>query len=239
VTDQSNLVLESEEARIKSAYALRQGSSRYSWFNQGQLFRVQGLERDVLTALRLNGFEQLQDKQILEIGCGRGHWLREFIKWGACPANVTGVDLIADHVGQARELCPRDVQITCGNAATLEFGSRRFDCVLQFTVFTSVLDFAMKQQMAREMVRVLKDDGIILWYDYHVNNPANQDVRGIRNKEIADLFPNCKIQLKRVTLVPQLARLIAPWSWLTCYGLERLKLLNSHYLGVIRKIRSR
>jgi ubiquinone/menaquinone biosynthesis C-methylase UbiE len=237
VTVQSNLVLESEEKRIKSAYALRQGSSRYSWFNQGQLFRVQGLERDVLRTLLSNGFEHLQDKQILEIGCGQGHWLREFIKWGACPANVRGIDLIADHVGRARDLCPREVQITCANAGNLTFGNGSFDCVLQFTVFTSVLDVTMKRQMAHEMLRVLKDDGIILWYDYHFNNPANRDVRGIRKKEIADLFPKCQIELKRVTLVPQLARLIAPWSWLACYALEHIKVLNTHYLGVIRKIR--
>ena len=237
MTDQSNVVLESEETRIKSAYAQRQGSSRYSWFNQGQLFRVHGLERDVLAILRSNGLERLHDKKILEIGCGQGHWLREFIKWGACPANVTGIELIADRVAQARELSPRELHIACGNAANLAFGNGSFDCVLQFTVFTSVLDFTMKQQMACEMLRVLKDDGLILWYDYHMNNPGNRDVRGIRKREIAELFPKCHIELQRVTLVPQLARLIAPWSWLTCYALERLQLLNTHYLGVIRKIR--
>ena len=237
MTDQSNVVPESEETRIKSAYAQRQGSSRYSWFNQGQLFRVHGLERDVLTILRSNGLERLHDKKILEIGCGQGHWLREFIKWGACPENIMGIDLIADRVAEARELCPSEVHIACGNAANLAFENGSFECVLQFTVFTSVLDFAMKQQMAREMLRVLKDDGIILWYDYHMDNPGNRDVRGIRKSEIAELFPNCHHKLQRVTLVPQLARLIAPWSWLTCYALEHLHLLNTHYLGVIRKIR--
>jgi len=59
---------------------------------------------------------------------------------------------------------------------------------------------------------------------------------GVSKREIAKLFPECHIELQRVTLVPQLARLIAPWSWLTCYALERLQLLNTHYLGVIRKI---
>jgi hypothetical protein len=30
----------------------------------------------------------------------------------------------------------------------------------------------MKQQMAAEMLRVVKREGLILWYDYHVNNPG-------------------------------------------------------------------
>lgn len=235
MTDRSNVVRESEESRIKAAYARRHVESRYSWFNQGQLFRVQELERDVLRVLRSNGFERLQDKQILEIGCGQGHWLREFVKWGATPSNLTGIDLISDRIDQARELCPREVQVMCGNAANLAFGNGLFDCVLQFTVFTSVLDSSVKQQMAREMLRVLKDDGLILWYDYHMDNPGNRDVRGIRKREIGELFPGCRIELRRVTLVPQLARLIAPWSWLVCYGLERLRILNTHYLAVIRK----
>jgi ubiquinone/menaquinone biosynthesis C-methylase UbiE len=156
---------------------------------------------------------------------------------GASPSRVTGIDLIPDRVARARELCPREAHIDCGNAASLAFCNDSFDCVMQFTVFTSVLDLTMKQQMAREMVRVLKNDGILLWYDYHVNNPANRDVRGIRKREIAELFPKCHIRLHRVSLFPQLARLIAPWSWLTCYALEHLHLLNTHYLGVIRKIR--
>src|SRR5687767_10731252 len=172
--DQPRVDLESEETRIKSVYAQRRVSSRYSWFNQGHLFRVQQLEREILDVLRSAGFENLHDKSILEVGCGQGHWLRECIKWGASPSRVTGIDIIPDRVARARELCPREAHIDCGNAANLAFCNGSFDCVLQFTVFTSVLDLAMKQQMAREMLRVLKNDGILLWYDYHVNNPTNR-----------------------------------------------------------------
>jgi hypothetical protein len=34
------------------------------------------------------------------------------------------------------------------------------------------------------MVRVLKPEGLILWYYYHVNNPSNPDVRGVKCREI-------------------------------------------------------
>ena len=32
----------------------------------------------------------------------------------------------------------------------------------------------MRKQMAVEMLRVVKPTGLILWYDYHVNNPGTK-----------------------------------------------------------------
>jgi SAM-dependent methyltransferase len=235
MTDQSNVDLESEETRIKSVYAQRQGSFRYSWFNQGQLFRVHQLEQDILAILRSKGLDHLHDKKIFEIGCGQGQWLREFIKWGASPENMTGIDLLPDRVAKARQLCPQGVEIQCGNAARLAFHNDSFDLILQFTVFSSILDLHMKEVLAREMLRVLKEGGRILWYDICLNNPRNPDIRGIRKHEIAQLFPDCRIDLHRVTVAPALSRLLAPYSWLGCYALERVRIFNTHYLGVIQK----
>jgi ubiquinone/menaquinone biosynthesis C-methylase UbiE len=235
MTDQSNVDLESEETRIKSVYEQRQGSSRYSWFNQGQLFRMHELERDILAILRSKGLGHLHDKKILEIGCGQGHWLREFIKWGACPENMTGIDLLPDRVTKARQLCPQGVEIQCGNAARLAFHNDSLDLVLQFTVFSSILDLNMKEVLAREMLRVLKESGLILWYNICTNNPRNPDVQGIRKHEIAQLFPDCRIDLHRVTVAAPLSRLLAPYFWLGCYALERFRIFNTHYLGMIQR----
>lgn len=224
-----------EEARIRLAYAHRQPSALYSWFNQGQLFRVQQLERAVLAALRRNHLVALRDKRILEVGCGQGYWIREFVKWGASPANLTGIDLLEDRIAVAQQLCPSGVKLHCTNATLLPLKDSHFDLICQFTVFTSVLDSDTKKRMAQEMLRVLKDTGRILWYDYHTDNPKNRDVRGIRKREIFELFPRCDIQLHRVTLAPPVSRRVAPYSWLGCMVCESLKIMNTHYLGIIRK----
>jgi hypothetical protein len=84
-------------------------------------------------------------------------------------------------------------------------------------------------------VALLRSEGIILWYDYHVNNSWNKDVRGVNRREITQLFPDCRIELKRTTLLPPLARFLAPYSYLGCYLLAKVPLLCTHYLGVIRK----
>ena len=94
----------------------------------------------------------------------------------------------------------------------------------------------MRQQIASEMLRVVKADGALLWYDFHMNNPRNPDVQGMKKKEIFRLFPGCRIELRRITLAPPLARLLAPYSLMTCSLLEEFKVFNTHYLGVIRKV---
>jgi SAM-dependent methyltransferase len=224
-----------EEARIRAAYEKREDGTRYSLFQPGTLFIVQGYERRILALLRRYGFEDLQSKVILEVGCGTGHWLREFVRWGARPENITGIDLLPDRVSKARRLCPPAIRIECASAAQLSFANESFDLVLQSTVFTSILDARMKQQVASEMLRVVRSDGLILWYDYHVNNPWNPDVQGVKKREISHLFPECRIDLRRITLAPPLARWIAPRSWLLAGLLEKIPLLCTHYSGVIRK----
>src|SRR5260370_39862552 len=100
--------------------------------------------------------------KILEVGCGTGFWLREFIKWGARPENLVGLDLLPDRIEECRRLCPGKVTVHCRNASSLESPCESFDLVLQSTVFSSVLDAAIKRQMADEMLRVLRPEGIIL-----------------------------------------------------------------------------
>jgi ubiquinone/menaquinone biosynthesis C-methylase UbiE len=196
---------------------------------------MQERERKVLTLLKREGFSSLEKKKILEIGCGNGHWLREFIKWGAQPNNITGLDLLPDRVSEARKRCPAQVRIECRNAAAAELPDAAFDLVLQSTAFTSILDSEMKRGVAAEMLRVLHPNGIILWYDFHVSNPRNPDVGGIKAREICRLFPTCRVKLQRVTLAPPLRRAIAPYSWSLCYVLSKLPWLCTHYLAVIRK----
>jgi ubiquinone/menaquinone biosynthesis C-methylase UbiE len=233
----SNESLQTEEARIRAAYARRHGDEvLYSWFSPGNLFMAQERERQMLTLLKRHGFGTLKTTEILEVGCGDGYWLREFIKWGARPENIIGIDLLPGLVAEAKRLCPSAVQIRCDSAAKLAFPDAAFDLVLQSTVFTSILDSDMKQRVASEMIRVVKKDGLIVWYDYHVNNPWNPDVRGVKRREIDRLFPGCRIKLQRTTLAPPLVRLLAPYSWMVSYLLAKCPFLCTHYLGLIQKI---
>ena len=149
-----------EEDRIRTVYTNRQDKGRCSYFNPAYLFMVQERERQLLGLLKKKGIDPLEGIKILEIGCGIGSWLRAFINWGAQPQNITGIDLLADRIAIARRLCPEAVRFECGSAARLEFADNSFDIVLQSTVFSSVLDPSMRQQIASEMLRVVKVNGV-------------------------------------------------------------------------------
>lgn len=227
-----------EEDRIRAVYARRDSHDRYSLFNPGHLFTIQQLERQLVSLLRVHGIVSLTRKRILEIGCGTGSWLRKFVQWGARPENICGIDLLDDRIGEAKELCPQRIKLDCGSATELPFADASFDLVFQATVFTSILDSSMKKEVAAEMLRVVKDDGLILWYDYHIDNPWNPDVRGVKKREIKNLFSGCRIDLQPITLAPPIVRFLAPYSWLVCYVLGNIPLLCTHYLGAIQKIDS-
>ena len=81
-------------------------------------------------------------------------------------------------------------------------------------------------------MRVLKPDGLILWYDFWIS-PMNACTKGIRPPEIGMLFSNCRFELNRVTLAPSVARRLAGRAWGVCLLLERLQLFNTHYLAAI------
>src|ERR1700730_6173294 len=132
--------LSAEESRIREAYERRRNGDLYSRFNPAYLFIVQERERHFLKLLLRYGCAPLEKKKILEIGCGTGDLLRDFVKWGARPENITGIDLLPERVSEATHLCPQEMQLQQGNAASLNFPDKHFDLVVQSTVFTSVLD---------------------------------------------------------------------------------------------------
>ena len=94
----------------------------------------------------------------------------------------------------------------------------------------------MKRKVASKMLRVLKKDGLIIWHDFFVKDPRSSDVRAIAKNEIHQLFPGCQIDLRRITVAPPLVRSIAPYSWLLCCVLERIKVFDIYYLVTIRKL---
>jgi SAM-dependent methyltransferase len=224
-----------EEARIRAAYGRRVEGDRYSWLEPGYLLAMQEIERGMLAVLRANLRVPLRDARILEVGCGNGAWLQQFVRWGATPGNVHGVDLLPERIEQARRSCAPGVHLRCGSATELDYPDGAFDVVLQSTVFTSILDPDVKRRVAAEMLRVTNPGGSIVWYDFLVNNPRNPDVRGIRRAEVERLFPGCRVDLRRTTLAPPIARRLAPLSPLACTLVGAVPFLRTHYLGVIRR----
>lgn len=224
-----------EVKRILDVYKERESHHQATFFvyeDLAQLFRAHERYRKTLLLLKKGGCHPLSDLRILDVGCGDGNMLRQFLQWGGMPENLSGIELRQEPVKYALDLNP-NFDIRCASATQLPWPDSSFDLVCQHTVFSSILDWEMKQTIASEMLRVLKSNGTILWYDFWLN-PTNPQTHGIRPGEIKHLFPNCKFDFQRITLAPPIARRLVPLSWLLCAFLEKLKIFNTHYLVAIR-----
>ncbi len=225
-----------ERSRVEAAYGRRdaQRDARlYSHFNPANLLSIQERERRVLALLAAHGFSDLASLRILEVGCGSGFWIRQFTQWGARPENLTGIDLLPGRIAEGRRLCATAVTLECQDARQPGFAADSFDLVIASTVFSSILDSGVRGQIAGEILRVLRPSGAVLWYDFFRNNPSNREVKGVSKREINRLFPGCRLHAERVTLAPPLARRLAPLSWNLCRALNAMRVLNTHYLGLI------
>lgn len=187
-----------------------------------------------MATLNRYGISSLRDKIVLDVGCGAGGELRNLLRYGAQPEKLFGIDLLPERIAQARVLSP-NVDFCCGDASMLPYPDEFFDMIMQLTVFTSIIDLSMKEEIAGEMHRVLKPDGIILWYDYHMANPRDMDVKRVKKSAIYALFPQCTVHLERITLAQPLAKRLVPYSPILCCLLEKIPFLCTHYLGIIRK----
>lgn len=226
-----------ELERIRTEYARRKDDpryhKRYSRFSQADIFLLQERDREILRLFAESGCEDWSTARVLEVGCGDGHQIAKFISYGLDARNLFGLDLLQLRAQGARSRYS-NLQFICGDAGSLPFQDKVFDLMFQFTVFTSVLDATLRHRIAKEMLRTLKNDGLILWYDYRLN-PTNPQTRGIEKAEIKRLFPDCVYTFRRITLAPPLARWVAPRSWIVCALLSQLSFLKTHYLAVIRK----
>ena len=229
--------MNSETDRILKEYERRAKEipgDFYSLDNPAILFGYCQRIRNLIGLLKEQNIFPIKNLRILDVGCGGGRWLFDFLAWGAQRKDLAGIDLLEKRVEDAKRLLP-GADIKQGNADNLPWNDEYFDIVMQSVVFSSILDPVMKKRVASEMLRVLKADGLIIWLDMRFNNPRNPNVKRIEAGEIRELFPNTDIKLRKVTLAPPISRKIVKFSWISALLLEKIPLLKTHYLGAIRK----
>ena len=228
-----------ETERIKDVYQRYQQSDccHRIWYEDspGNLFLSRSTKKSVFSLLEKQGLrEQLSRFRILEVGCGGGRLLAQFVHWGAKENLVFGVDLIEERVKSAQAKLPAG-SVQCADAANLPYENQFFDLILQFTMLSSILDQAVRRKAAEEMLRVLKPGGFVISFDTRYPNPQNSNTRPVLRREFQSYFSGCRIAHYPVLLIPQLARFLAPISVNLCLLLERIPILRSHYLVLVEK----
>lgn len=200
-----------EPQAIRERYARRPMSDgRYSFLRPDVCLGVQERQRVMLQLLCQHGVSNLADMRLLEVGCGTGGNLLEFLRMGCSPEHLAGVELLPDRHAQAGHVLPAALHLYLGDALLADVPPASQDVVLVSTVFSSVLDTAFQQKLADALWRWVRPGGAVLWYDFTFNNPNNPDVCGVPLHRVKELFPQARITTRRVTLAPPLARRLAP-----------------------------
>jgi ubiquinone/menaquinone biosynthesis C-methylase UbiE len=218
--------------QLMKRQAVRDISDPYTQFFYFSRYRA------FVSALKQCRMFPLKSKKICEIGCGSGQILTDMVNWGIHAKDVAGIDINIDRISDAKKKLPYSL-IAHANAQQVPFTDESFDIVYQATVFTSILDQVNREKAAHEMVRIVKKSGILLWYDFRYDNPWNSQVAGVSKNEIRKLFPKSKIALFPVTLLPQLGRVLVPLCWGAAWYMEKLPMLCTHYLAIIKPPLSR
>jgi SAM-dependent methyltransferase len=114
------------------------------------------------------------DERVLDVGCGNGFLLVEIAK-RLTTGHATGIDLWKTEAGaQNSEIAWRNaqlegvedrIQIQNVDARTLPFDNQSFDVVVSALMLHHAGGNADRDQVVREMLRVLKPGGTLLLYD--------------------------------------------------------------------------
>jgi ubiquinone/menaquinone biosynthesis C-methylase UbiE len=210
-------------------------SAKWSSLNPGNRAMIAERDDAIRDLLEAHGRWPLGDTVVVDVGCGSGGFLRRLEAWGARPERLAGVDVYAPYLEAARARQPH-VSFLQGSADDLPFETGSVDLVSVFTVFSSILDRALADAVAQSITRVLRPGGGVLWYDFRVPSPLNRaNVRSIRRAEIARLFPGFGADLRRITLIPQLARRLGRLTRVAYRPLALPWPMRTHYVGLLTK----
>lgn len=227
-----------ETVAVAERYARRGQHGQYSMLRPEVVRSTQEWQRSMLDLLRCRcckSDEDLKRLKLIDVGCGYGGHLLDFLRFGFLPENLTGVELLVDRVEGARAKLPSTIVIHHGDASTVNVRDGSQDLVFQSVVFSSLLDDMFQHELADRMWRWLRPGGAVLWYDFIYDNPNNPDVRGVKPARLHALFPHAHIDVRRVTLAPPIARRVVGWHPALYTTLNALPLLRTHILAWIGK----
>jgi len=226
---------ENETDAVAERYARRVATDRYSALRPDVWQTLHERQRALLALFARIGWTDLSNKRLLEVGCGGGSNLLELLRLGFAPQHLSGVELLPERYAQARHVLPAALALHAGDALQLDLPVDSQDAVFVSTVFSSLLDDAFQQRLAAAMWRWVKPGGGVLWYDFTVDNPRNPDVRGVPLARVRALFPDGRVQARRITLAPPIARAVTRVHPALYPLFNALPPLRTHVLAWIAK----
>lgn len=226
---------ESEEIIRRYERRKKLPEKRYSPLNASTYMSEQEKERVLIKMIKKVQLEPLNKKKLLEIGCGTGTNLIQFIRLGFQPINLFANDILPERILETKKKLSDQITFYDGDVMNLNFPNEEFDIVFQSMVFSSILDNDFRHDLAAKMWNWTKPGGGILWYDFIYNNPNNKDVKSVTLKEIKNLFSVDRLEHCKLTLAPPICRSVTKIHPFLYTVFNSFYFLKTHILCYIKK----
>ena len=220
-------------SRVYGEYASDPHYQKIWSTNPAQSFMI-SRKWGVIAGLLKSAAIDLSRARILDLGAGGGGDCARFGDLGVQGDHLFALDLLEERARRARQ-DHSWIRFLVGDATRLPFRDSWFDIVYQSTMLSSVLEAEHRARIFAEVRRVLVAGGVFLSYDTRYPSPRNRNTRPLRARELVQAFRGWPTTLRSLTPLPQLVRLVAPFSLAACRALEALPPLRSHTLALIRK----
>jgi SAM-dependent methyltransferase len=100
---------------------------------------------------------------------------------------------------------------------------------------SSILSAQRREEVYKEIRRVLAPGGFFLSYDMRRRNPWNPNIRPVTEQELRTAFAGWKVSVRSLTALPPLMRLLARIGPGACRLAESVPFLRTHLLFLARK----
>lgn len=169
-------------------------------FDRANIRALQRLDLDRATA------------RILDVGCGSGAGLIQFLRLGFQQKLMSGVDISPERATEAREVMPL-ADIRCESADAMSYADGAFDLVFESTMFVLLPSDDTARRIAREMIRVTKPGGYLMLIDWRYSKPGSDVYKAMTPARIAELFDvggaTQLVARERGALVPPVGRFLS------------------------------
>ncbi|MEO8192567.1 MAG: class I SAM-dependent methyltransferase [Gemmatimonadales bacterium] len=190
-------------------YYAKHGADRNDLLGNAEVvFQTFAIDIANIAALRRLDLDRSSAK-VLDVGCGGGTSLLQFIRLGFDAGNLSGVDTSAERIEQARHLLPA-VELRVESADHLAYPDGTFDLVFESTMLGTLSSDVLLKGIAREMIRVTRRGGYVMLADWRYSRRGSGVETAMSKKRIAELFDvgrsTSVVARHRGALVPPVGR---------------------------------
>lgn len=172
---------------IYNDYYSQKGAGRNDLLgNPEVVFQTFAVDRANIEALRTIEIDR-GNARVLDVGCGNGASLLQFIRLGFRPANLVGIDTDEERIARGRAELP-GIEFRVESADSLPFAAETFDLVVESTMMGTLESKPLLAAIATEMVRVTRKGGHVMLIDWRYSRKGSGVKTAINPAMIADLF---------------------------------------------------